>query len=277
MATAAQIAANRKNAKASSGPKTIEGKARSSRNAQGLGLFSADNCVQPAEQEEYDALCKSLWEELNPVGAVEQMFATEIIRGAWRLRRCAAVEGTLAFWVDREARAAHIAKFGNDAQFEARDPLFYDVYADKQTRVDCARAQASGVVRRATAELRRLQTERLLRSTLLPARAAQSGFGLASLRELTPLLEGAEKKQLLEEYSGAGASTREPEPAPESEIINQSQSDTVETEEPAFAKPTRIAEMDALTPRNAPCPCGKGVKYKRCCGKDAPAVFGAAA
>jgi uncharacterized protein YecA (UPF0149 family) len=27
------------------------------------------------------------------------------------------------------------------------------------------------------------------------------------------------------------------------------------------------------TPRNAQCPCGSGQKYKRCCGKNAPAVL----
>ena len=32
----------------------------------------------------------------------------------------------------------------------------------------------------------------------------------------------------------------------------------------------------AQTPRNAPCPCGSGVKFKRCCGGDAPAVLCAA-
>jgi hypothetical protein len=32
----------------------------------------------------------------------------------------------------------------------------------------------------------------------------------------------------------------------------------------------------AGTPRNAPCPCNSGQKYKRCCGKDAPPVLKAA-
>lgn len=29
--------------------------------------------------------------------------------------------------------------------------------------------------------------------------------------------------------------------------------------------------------RNAPCPCGSGVKYKRCCGTNAPPILGQAA
>ncbi len=42
MATAAQIAANQQNAKKSTGPRTVEGKRRSSLNALTFGLFSND-------------------------------------------------------------------------------------------------------------------------------------------------------------------------------------------------------------------------------------------
>ena len=37
------------------------------------------------------------------------------------------------------------------------------------------------------------------------------------------------------------------------------------------------AENSDATPRNAPCPCGSGQKYKRCCGRDAPGVIDRAA
>ena len=35
-------------------------------------------------------------------------------------------------------------------------------------------------------------------------------------------------------------------------------------------------ETPGQTPRNAPCPCGSGIKFKRCCGAGAPAVLCAA-
>lgn len=39
-----------------------------------------------------------------------------------------------------------------------------------------------------------------------------------------------------------------------------------------------VAEADSSsespTPRNAPCTCGSGQKFKRCCGRNAPPVFG---
>ena len=47
------------------------------------------------------------------------------------------------------------------------------------------------------------------------------------------------------------------------------------TKVPAVVKTAnwvRSAEPGA-TPRNAPCPCGSGEKYKRCCGRTAPPVL----
>jgi SEC-C motif len=35
-------------------------------------------------------------------------------------------------------------------------------------------------------------------------------------------------------------------------------------------------ETSPQSPRNAPCPCGSGMKFKRCCGADSPAVLCAA-
>jgi hypothetical protein len=48
---------------------------------------------------------------------------------------------------------------------------------------------------------------------------------------------------------------------------------------PAITKQTQSAPAPAatpiaLTPRGAPCTCGSGIKFKRCCGKDAPPVLG---
>jgi hypothetical protein len=40
--------------------------------------------------------------------------------------------------------------------------------------------------------------------------------------------------------------------------------------------PGSFCKTPPQTPRNAECPCGSGLKHKRCCGKDAPAVLQAA-
>ncbi|MFN7933748.1 MAG: SEC-C metal-binding domain-containing protein, partial [Bryobacteraceae bacterium] len=33
---------------------------------------------------------------------------------------------------------------------------------------------------------------------------------------------------------------------------------------------TKLNTKPESTPRNAPCPCGSGHKFKRCCGRNAP-------
>ena len=38
-------------------------------------------------------------------------------------------------------------------------------------------------------------------------------------------------------------------------------------------KPETPPQSTPEIPRNAPCPCGSGIKYKRCCGVHAPAVL----
>ena len=45
----------------------------------------------------------------------------------------------------------------------------------------------------------------------------------------------------------------------------------------SFCKaPAPVDSAAPQTPRNADCPCQSGLKFKRCCGKDAPAVLHAA-
>ncbi len=47
--------------------------------------------------------------------------------------------------------------------------------------------------------------------------------------------------------------------------------DTISQRQPEPA--AQQASPNPQTPRSAPCPCGSGEKYKRCCGKDAPPVL----
>jgi len=96
MPTQAQIDANRRNAQHSTGPKTEAGKAKSSRNATRFGLFATNACILPGEQEAYDEMCHTLWDDLAPVGGLEEVTAAEYVRATWRLRRCAIAEEQLA-------------------------------------------------------------------------------------------------------------------------------------------------------------------------------------
>ncbi|HVW85010.1 MAG TPA: SEC-C metal-binding domain-containing protein [Bryobacteraceae bacterium] len=150
MATPTQIEASRRNANASTGPRTEEGKARSSRNALKFGLFSAKNCIQPGEEEDYATLSNALWDELDPRGPIQQLLATEIVRAAWRLERCAKVEAALG----------EAMQLGN-ADNEPLDPMADPANAGRtQSAVDRARQQATAAFNRNLVQLNRLKAER---------------------------------------------------------------------------------------------------------------------
>jgi hypothetical protein len=85
--------ANRRNALISTGPKTPEGKAQSSRNALRHGLVSALAVVEGLEQaEEWQAHRDGIVAGLAPVGALEKTFAERVALCSWRLQRVARYE-----------------------------------------------------------------------------------------------------------------------------------------------------------------------------------------
>ncbi len=220
MSTEAQIAANRRNAEASTGPRTAEGKARVSRNSTTFGLYSAGDVVRPEEESLYQAFCEDFQKQLAPQGAMETTLAAEIVHAAWRLRRCAAAESSL------------------DAQ-SGLDPMLDPATAAAWNSIDRARTQALRHFQRASAELRRLQTERQARND-----HARTG------KDLKPGSFPDARPQLL------------PNKLLPNNPTKQTQSEAPQT---------------ASIPRGAPCPCGSGAKYKRCCGTNAPAVLSPAA
>ncbi len=94
MGTKFQNEANQKNALKSTGPQTEAGKEISSRNAVKHGLTAKMPELLPDEiVSEYEEFREILWNDLKPVGAVEEMLAERIINGFWRIRRIDRIEG----------------------------------------------------------------------------------------------------------------------------------------------------------------------------------------
>ncbi|MFT6773200.1 MAG: hypothetical protein ACJA1L_000909 [Paracoccaceae bacterium] len=86
MTTDKQIAANRRNAARSTGPKTEAGKAIVARNAVSHGLLSRRTLLVGESKAELTNLGKALRARLAPVGEVEALLADQIIASAWRLK-----------------------------------------------------------------------------------------------------------------------------------------------------------------------------------------------
>ena len=142
---------------------------------------------------------------------------------------------------------------------------------------DRSRNFAHRILRNAVADLRRIQTDRLIREELDPALPTT---GLAGYRELiaafnaqatldlqTRKLNGTDTVSKIIDKSLPGnwvrsakaKSNAENQPPPSANA-------------PLSSVPLRDTPS-ATTPRNAACPCGAREKFKRCCGKNAPPVL----
>ncbi len=95
MPTEAQRKANRQNAKKSTGPRTPEGKARSSQNALKHGLLARDAVMADEDPAEYDRQLQILEENLFPKNAIEFELVLQIADSRWRLRRITRIEAGL--------------------------------------------------------------------------------------------------------------------------------------------------------------------------------------
>ena len=95
MSTQAQRKANRQNAKKSTGPRTPEGKARSSQNALKHGLLARDAVMADEDPAEYDRQLQILEENLFPKNAIEFELVLQIADSRWRMRRITRIEAGL--------------------------------------------------------------------------------------------------------------------------------------------------------------------------------------
>jgi hypothetical protein len=87
MASAAQLTANHANAQNSTGPRTVEGRQRSSVNRLRHGLTSTQIILPGEDAAEYDELREDLLGTYKPANATECTLVEEIAASSWRLMR----------------------------------------------------------------------------------------------------------------------------------------------------------------------------------------------
>ncbi len=92
MASRKQIAANRRNAQLSTGPKTPEGKAAVRFNALKHGLTAERLVTSLEDDDEFNQLRQAYEEHFQPVGPVEATLVQQIVVSAWRLNRLRGME-----------------------------------------------------------------------------------------------------------------------------------------------------------------------------------------
>ena len=95
MATEAQVSANRRNARKSTGPKTEIGKAVVAQNAIRHGLYARRHVVMGEDPAEFE-LSRNKWlDEFRPMGNEETLLAERVAGLAWRLRRAERLQNEL--------------------------------------------------------------------------------------------------------------------------------------------------------------------------------------
>ena len=87
MATDKQIAANRRNALKSTGPRTEEGKATIRFNALEHGIRAHFILLPGEDRDTFEKLRNNLDAEWQPVGATETFYLEQMLSAQWKLRR----------------------------------------------------------------------------------------------------------------------------------------------------------------------------------------------
>ena len=95
MATPAQIAANRRNALKSTGPRTAAGKSASSRNALRHGLVARAAVIRGEDPADFARFRAELRQALAPRDGREAVLAETAVQAAWQLRRAWRAEAAL--------------------------------------------------------------------------------------------------------------------------------------------------------------------------------------
>ena len=95
MRTEEQIRASRENAKKSTGPRTPEGKARSSKNALKHGLLAQDSVIPGEDPAEFDRHLTTYGDTYLPRNCIEKELVRQIADAAWRMQRLTRIEATI--------------------------------------------------------------------------------------------------------------------------------------------------------------------------------------
>src|SRR5579862_3762490 len=95
MPSPAKRAANRADAKKSTGPRTPEGKAASSRNGLRHGLCAEKLLIPGEDPAAFDSLLQDLQSRLHPIGHLEENLVLHLAAAQWRLDRALPMEAQI--------------------------------------------------------------------------------------------------------------------------------------------------------------------------------------
>jgi hypothetical protein len=157
MASQKQLEANRLNASKSTGPRSLQGKARSSMNALKSGIDAESQIIRGEKVAALEALTADYYHRFHPTTPEQRMLVDTLVDAEWLLRRFRKVEAQL--W-EKEALSAY--KPNEDVILAQAYWSGVDRFAHLQRRIDTAHKN----YRTALQELERLQAEEVLEPEL---------------------------------------------------------------------------------------------------------------
>jgi hypothetical protein len=160
MATEKQIEANRRNAQLSTGPRTEEGKAKSSMNGFQSPFTALTEIMTDDERIAKNEFIAAYIKDLDPLGPVEYQLAYTLALDNWRLNRIKAAEENIFAW-------GYAAEPGLDAgtgipKVEAAfaHALSYMTHAERIDKISLYESRLSRVIARTTKLLNERQAQR---------------------------------------------------------------------------------------------------------------------
>jgi hypothetical protein len=152
MSSQSKIDANRENAKKSTGPRSPQGKAASSRNSLRHGLCAEKYLLLDEDPAAYTALVADHYQRFRPVGEAEEYLVLRIANNQWRLHRA----GSIDTQIHREGVAiiVHINPQFSQEQRDAQSQHCGSAFMD-----DCHRTQSLLKLQRYEAALERSNKE----------------------------------------------------------------------------------------------------------------------
>jgi hypothetical protein len=140
--SAARLAANRKNAASSTGPKTPEGKERSRQNGLKHGLSGEGIVVPEGDQEEIRRRTEELTGDLKPRSAAGAILIVQMATLSVRFERAAEQESA-----QTSMRTRHAAEDFDDERIDRVNQLFQGLADDPRTALRKLRRMPEGVER----------------------------------------------------------------------------------------------------------------------------------
>lgn len=197
MTTDAQLAANRRNAEKSTGPKTERGKETVARNALRHGLRAEKGLTFDEKSADFEAFFDGQREAFEPADAIEEQLVERIALCAWRLRRIYRVEAdVMECWRKADIGVREDLDIG--AAFDS-DPNEMSTLSRYEAALDRA-------LHRAYVMLERRQARRRGEAVPAPLTIAVTGFrGTVRAEEAAAQSENCRTKPILPAESATAA------------------------------------------------------------------------